>query len=85
MVMQGRFYGMNTTDAAARANELLTSLELTELAKRTVLKLSGGQRRRMDAALGLMHSPRLLFLAEPSTGMGPQNRANLWEHNTRMR
>ena len=85
MVMQGRFYGMNTTDAMARANELLKSLELTDLAKRTVIKLSGGQRRRMDVALGLMHEPRLLFLDEPSTGMDPQNRANLWEHIMRLR
>ena len=85
MMMQGRFYGMNTTDAAARAQELLKSLDLTDLAKRTVIKLSGGQRRRMDVALGLMHSPRLLFLDEPSTGMDPQNRANLWEHIMRMR
>ncbi len=85
MIMQGRFYGMNAADARARADELLKSLELTDLAKRTVIKLSGGQRRRMDVALGLMHSPRLLFLDEPSTGMDPQNRANLWEHITRMR
>lgn len=85
LIMQGRFYGMNTADAKARAEELLTSLDLTDLAKRTVIKLSGGQRRRMDVALGLMHSPRLLFLDEPSTGMDPQNRANLWEHITKMR
>ncbi|MGX9900132.1 ATP-binding cassette domain-containing protein [Arthrobacter sp. SA17] len=85
LIMQGRFYGMNTLDAKARAEELLKSLDLTDLAKRTVIKLSGGQRRRMDVALGLMHSPRLLFLDEPSTGMDPQNRANLWEHIARMR
>ncbi|MBA4103321.1 MAG: ABC transporter, partial [Arthrobacter sp.] len=85
LVMQGRFYGMNSADALARARELLDSLDLADLAKRTVLKLSGGQRRRMDVALGLMHSPRLLFLDEPSTGMDPQNRANLWEHIMRMR
>jgi ABC-2 type transport system ATP-binding protein len=85
LVMQGRFYGMNSADALARAGELLASLDLADLAKRTVIKLSGGQRRRMDVALGLMHSPRLLFLDEPSTGMDPQNRANLWEHIMRMR
>lgn len=85
MVMQGRFYGMNSADATARAKELLKSLELSELAKRTVIKLSGGQRRRMDVALGLMHSPSLLFLDEPSTGMDPQNRANLWDHIMRLR
>ena len=85
LVMQGRFYGMNTTDAKARAETLMASLDLSDLAKRTVIKLSGGQRRRMDVALGLMHSPGLLFLDEPSTGMDPQNRANLWEHIMRMR
>ncbi|WP_375164202.1 ATP-binding cassette domain-containing protein [Paenarthrobacter sp.] len=85
LIMQGRFYGMNTTDAKARAETLMASLDLTDLAKRTVIKLSGGQRRRMDVALGLMHSPGLLFLDEPSTGMDPQNRANLWEHIMRMR
>ena len=85
LIMQGRFYGMNTTDAKARAETLMASLDLSDLAKRTVIKLSGGQRRRMDVALGLMHSPGLLFLDEPSTGMDPQNRANLWEHILRMR
>ncbi|ASN21238.1 MULTISPECIES: ATP-binding cassette domain-containing protein [Micrococcaceae] len=85
LIMQGRFYGMNTTDAKARAETLMASLDLADLAKRTVIKLSGGQRRRMDVALGLMHSPGLLFLDEPSTGMDPQNRANLWEHIMRMR
>ncbi|YCK83154.1 ATP-binding cassette domain-containing protein [Arthrobacter sp. D3-18] len=85
LIMQGRFYGMNTTDAKARAETLMASLDLSDLAKRNVIKLSGGQRRRMDVALGLMHSPGLLFLDEPSTGMDPQNRANLWEHIMRMR
>jgi ABC-2 type transport system ATP-binding protein len=85
LVMQGRFYGMNSSDAAARATELMRTLDLTALAKRAVSTLSGGQRRRLDVALGLMHSPALLFLDEPSTGMDPQNRANLWEHIDRLR
>ncbi|WP_439898635.1 ATP-binding cassette domain-containing protein [Paenarthrobacter nitroguajacolicus] len=85
LIMQGRFYGMNTSEAKARAETLMASLDLGDLAKRTVIKLSGGQRRRMDVALGLMHSPGLLFLDEPSTGMDPQNRANLCEHIMRMR
>ena len=85
LVMQGRFYGMSSADAAARAAELMGTLELTALAKRRVSTLSGGQRRRLDVALGLMHSPALLFLDEPSTGMDPQNRANLWEHIDRLR
>ena len=85
LVMQGRFYGMNSADARRRASELMETLDLTALGKRPVSTLSGGQRRRLDVALGLMHRPQLLFLDEPSTGMDPQNRANLWEHIDRLR
>jgi ABC-2 type transport system ATP-binding protein len=85
LVNQGRFYGMNSSRASSRADELLASLDLTALAKRRVSTLSGGQRRRLDLALGLMHAPQLLFLDEPSTGMDPQNRANLWDHILRLR
>lgn len=82
---QGRFYGLPAEEVRARAAELVSSLDLTGLEKRTVGSLSGGQRRRLDVALGLMNSPRLLFLDEPSTGMDPQNRANLWAHIRRLR
>jgi ABC-2 type transport system ATP-binding protein len=80
LVYQGRFYGMNSSDSLARAKELAKTLDLTGLEKRRVSTLSGGQRRRLDIALGLMHRPGLLFLDEPSTGMDPHNRANLWDH-----
>jgi ABC-2 type transport system ATP-binding protein len=80
LVYQGRFYGMNSSDSLARAQELTKTLDLTSLERRKVSTLSGGQRRRLDIALGLMHSPRLIFLDEPSTGMDPHNRANLWDH-----
>jgi ABC-2 type transport system ATP-binding protein len=80
LVYQGRFYGMNSSDALARAKELTETLDLTSLEKRRVSTLSGGQRRRLDIAIGLMHRPGLLFLDEPSTGMDPHNRANLWDH-----
>jgi ABC-2 type transport system ATP-binding protein len=80
LVSQGKFYGMNSSDSLARAKELTKTLDLTSLEKRKVSTLSGGQRRRLDIALGLMHSPHLLFLDEPSTGMDPHNRANLWDH-----
>ncbi|HEX8488382.1 MAG TPA: ATP-binding cassette domain-containing protein [Propionibacteriaceae bacterium] len=85
LVMQGRFYAMSRSAAAARAGELLASFDLTPLQKRGVGTLSGGQRRRLDVAMGLMHRPRLLFLDEPSTGMDPQNRSNLWDHILRLR
>lgn len=80
LLSQGAFYGMSRIDAARRADELIESLDLGALAKRTVLALSGGQKRRLDIALGLIHSPELLFLDEPSTGLDPQSRANLWQH-----
>jgi ABC-2 type transport system ATP-binding protein len=67
-------------EARRRAAELVDSLGLGEVADRTVSTLSGGQRRRLDIAMGLIHAPDLLFLDEPSTGLDPQNRANLQEH-----
>lgn len=85
LVSQGTFYGLTGSAARARTDELLESLELRELAERKVLNLSGGQRRRLDIALGLVHRPRLLFLDEPSTGLDPQSRANLWRHITDLR
>jgi ABC-2 type transport system ATP-binding protein len=82
---QGVIYGLDPRSAKRRTDELLESLELRELAKRKVSELSGGQRRRLDVAMGLVHAPGLLFLDEPSTGLDPQNRANLWDHILRMR
>ncbi|GAA3247209.1 ATP-binding cassette domain-containing protein [Dactylosporangium siamense] len=82
---QGRIYGLDRRAAARRTDELLEALDLTEQRDRKVSDLSGGQRRRLDVAIGLVHAPRLLFLDEPSTGLDPQNRANLWQHILRMR
>jgi ABC-2 type transport system ATP-binding protein len=80
LISQGRSYGMRIPQARKRATELIESLGLGEVADRTVSTLSGGQRRRLDIAMGLIHAPELLFLDEPSTGLDPQNRANLQEH-----
>ncbi|MBD7998541.1 MULTISPECIES: ABC transporter ATP-binding protein [Oerskovia] len=77
---QGRFYGLAASEYQRRAADLLEALELDGLGKRTVQSLSGGQRRRLDVALGLMNHPPLLFLDEPTTGLDPHSRANLWEH-----
>ncbi|MDG6101369.1 ATP-binding cassette domain-containing protein [Dactylosporangium aurantiacum] len=82
---QGRIYGLDRAAATRRTDELLEALDLAELRDRKVSDLSGGQRRRLDVAIGLVHAPRLLFLDEPSTGLDPQNRANLWQHILRMR
>ena len=85
LASQGLIYGLDRRSAKRRAAELLEALDLAELASRKVSSLSGGQRRRLDVAMGLVHSPSLLFLDEPSTGLDPQNRANLWEHILQMR
>jgi ABC-2 type transport system ATP-binding protein len=85
LVSQGRAYGMSSADARDRAASLIASLDLADVADRTVSALSGGQRRRLDIAMGLIHSPGVLFLDEPSTGLDPQNRANLQEHIAKLR
>jgi ABC-2 type transport system ATP-binding protein len=85
LVSQGRAYGLRVPEARRRAAELIESLGLGEVADRTVSTLSGGQRRRLDIAMGLIHAPELLFLDEPSTGLDPQNRANLQEHIVALR
>jgi ABC-2 type transport system ATP-binding protein len=80
LVNQGRCYGLPAAAARRRAAELVESLDLEAVADRTVSSLSGGQRRRLDIAMGLVHAPQLLFLDEPSTGLDPHNRARLQEH-----
>jgi len=85
LVMQGRLYGMNKKDANARAQELLVALELDDCADRPVKTYSGGQKRRLDVAIGLMHKPSLLFLDEPTTGLDPQSRARMWVEVRKLR
>ena len=80
VVLQGRFYGLSKADSASRGKDLMARLDIAELDERLIKTLSGGQRRRLDIALGLIHDPRLVFLDEPSTGLDPQSRANLWDH-----
>jgi ABC-2 type transport system ATP-binding protein len=84
LVSQGRAFGLSRAAAYTRAEELLDAFDLTETAMRPVSTLSGGQRRRLDVAIGLVHTPTLLFLDEPSTGLDPQNRANLQEQLRRL-
>ncbi|MFG2075334.1 ATP-binding cassette domain-containing protein [Nonomuraea maritima] len=85
LVSQGRCYGLRPREATRRADELLDLLDLAPLAKRLPGTLSGGQRRRLDIALGLVHRPRLLFMDEPSTGLDPKSRAEIWQHILRLR
>jgi ABC-2 type transport system ATP-binding protein len=85
LVIQGRLYGMSRGDAARRAQDLLLSMELEEAADRPTKTYSGGQKRRLDVAIGLMHLPELLFLDEPTTGLDPQARARMWDEVRRLR
>lgn len=85
MALQARLFGVSKRDALARGDALLDALDLSGLAGRKCKQLSGGQRRRVDIALGLIHQPDLIFLDEPTTGLDPQSRANLWDHIRRLR
>ncbi|MDN3507932.1 MAG: ATP-binding cassette domain-containing protein [Simkaniaceae bacterium] len=78
LILQGRLYGMSRSDAKSSAENLVTTFSLEECIGRFVSTYSGGQQRRLDIALGMMHHPEILFLDEPTTGLDPQNRANLW-------
>lgn len=85
LVTQGRLYRLTRPQAAARAQELAADLDLTDLLDRKCATLSGGQRRRLDIAMGLMHRPEVLFLDEPTTGLDPGSRADLWALVRRLR
>ncbi|MFN2560731.1 MAG: ATP-binding cassette domain-containing protein [Jatrophihabitans sp.] len=80
LVTQARLQGLSKSAASERLRQVAPRLDLGGLEGRALLELSGGQRRRFDVALGLMHSPQLVFLDEPTTGLDPQSRANLWRH-----
>src|SRR6202049_4924952 len=85
LVIQGRLYGMTKARAEQRATELITALELDDCADRATRTYSGGQKRRLDIGIGLMHLPQLLFLDEPTTGLDPQSRARMWDEVRKLR
>jgi ABC-2 type transport system ATP-binding protein len=79
LYMVGRLYGMNKTDARARATELLSRFRLTDAATRTAKTYSGGMRRRLDLAGALVAEPLVVLLDEPTTGLDPRGRLETWE------
>lgn len=76
----GMLYGVPRKVAEARGKQLFEQLDLEGLWNRMPRNMSGGQKRRLDIVMGLIHEPSLVFLDEPTTGLDPQARANLWEH-----
>lgn len=77
--MVGRLYGLDRKRSRERAGELLARLDLEDAADKLVKSYSGGMRRRVDLAASLVASPPVLFLDEPTTGLDPQSRNDLWE------
>ena len=84
LLLQGTLQGLSGEHRRERAQALLARVGLTEAADRRVGGYSGGMKRRLDLALALVHSPSILFLDEPTTGLDPQSRAALWEEVARL-
>ncbi|WP_427887159.1 ATP-binding cassette domain-containing protein [Kribbella sp. GL6] len=82
LVLSGRIFGLSRSQAVQRAGDLLRSFDLD--GSRTVKTYSGGMQRKLDVALGLVHRPRVLFLDEPTTGLDPEARADLWNEVLRL-
>jgi len=80
VIDHGMLYGMTGALAKQRGQRLFEQLDLDGLWERQPKNMSGGQRRRLDIVMGLIHEPTLVFLDEPTTGLDPQARANLWTH-----
>ncbi|GAA4567217.1 ATP-binding cassette domain-containing protein [Micromonospora coerulea] len=85
LVLHARLYGIGKAEAHRRAARALDAFQLTEYADRKCKTYSGGQRRRVDIALGIIHEPKIVFLDEPTTGLDPQSRAHMWDEIRRLR
>ena len=84
LLLQGDLYGLPRRAVRDRAAELLERFSLTDVARRLVRTYSGGMQRKLDIALGLMHRPAVLFLDEPTTGLDPEARAEMWDEIARL-
>ncbi len=84
LVLQGQLYGMGGTDLRRRVGELLDRFRLTDAGGRIARTYSGGMRRKLSVAMGLVHRPRVLFLDEPTTGLDPEARAGMWAEIQRL-
>ncbi|HEY3906713.1 MAG TPA: ATP-binding cassette domain-containing protein [Streptosporangiaceae bacterium] len=85
LVHQARMYGVSKTAAKGLAEQAILAFQLGDFADRRIGTYSGGQRRRLDVALGVIHSPQVIFLDEPTTGLDPQSRVRMWGEVRRLR
>ncbi len=85
LVHQARMYGIPKSTAQDLAQTAIKAFQLGEFADRHIRTYSGGQRRRLDVALGVIHSPQVIFLDEPTAGLDPQSRARMWREVRRLR
>jgi ABC-2 type transport system ATP-binding protein len=84
LTLQGHVHGLRGAPLRRRVDELLERLGIADAGDRIVRTYSGGMRRRLDIALGLVHQPSVLFLDEPTTGLDPEARASMWEELDRL-
>jgi len=85
LVHQARMYGAPKSAAQEQAEAAIVAFQLESFADRTIGTYSGGQRRRLDVALGVIHSPQVVFLDEPTVGLDPPSRARMWQEVRRLR
>lgn len=85
VIHHGRLYGLGGQELRSRADEMLSRLGLADRRRELVEQLSGGLRRRVELATGMLHRPRLLLLDEPSTGLDPGARSDLWQYLEQVR
>ena len=85
LVHQSRMYGVPKSTAKDLAEAAIKAFQLGDFADRRISTYSGGQRRRLDVALGVIHSPQVIFLDEPTSGLDPQSRARMWQEVRRLR
>jgi len=84
LILQGRFYEMGRAELKQRVAALLDRFNLASAADRVARTYSGGMQRKLDIAMGLIHRPEVLFLDEPTTGLDPESRSDLWDEIARL-
>ena len=84
LVLQGQLYGLSGAELRRRVDSLLTRFDLADARKRIARTLSGGMQRKLDVVMGLIHRPQVLFLDEPTTGLDPEARADMWREIARL-